>query len=134
MRLPQKRSRGSAIGVEQVEAEHLQGKNGGEGHAAGGEQALTAMALVFALFKLNPAPFCLLDEVDAPLDEANQERLARQVLAMSERTQFMVITHHRVTMEHLSALIGVTMKEPGVSRIVAVDVSEARAMAGPENA
>ncbi|MCF0253127.1 MAG: hypothetical protein HUK26_02175 [Duodenibacillus sp.] len=101
---------------------------------SGGEQALTATALVFALFKLNPAPFCLLDEVDAPLDEANQERLARQVLAMSERTQFMVITHHRVTMEHLSALIGVTMKEPGVSRIVAVDVSEARAMAGPENA
>lgn len=92
---------------------------------SGGEQAMTATALVFAIFKLNPAPFCLLDEVDAPLDEANQDRLARRIIEMSSSTQFMMITHHRVTMEHLGQLVGVTMKEPGVSRVVSVDVTQA---------
>ena len=92
---------------------------------SGGEQALTATALVFAMFKLNPAPFCLLDEVDAPLDEANQGRLARLCTEMSADTQFLIITHHRVTMEYAKALIGVTMKEPGVSRVVSVDIAEA---------
>ncbi|HBC69760.1 MAG TPA: chromosome segregation protein SMC, partial [Sutterella sp.] len=96
---------------------------------SGGEQALTATALVFAIFSLNPAPFCLLDEVDAPLDEANQDRLARQIIAMSGSTQFMMITHHRVTMEYLKRLVGVTMKEPGVSRVVAVDVAEGSRLA-----
>lgn len=96
---------------------------------SGGEQAMTATALVFAIFKLNPAPFCLLDEVDAPLDEANQDRLARRILQMSVNTQFMMITHHRVTMEHLRTLVGVTMKEPGVSRVVSVDVEQASEMA-----
>ena len=98
---------------------------------SGGEQALTATALVFAMFRLNPAPFCLLDEVDAPLDEANQGRLARLCRDMSAKTQFLVITHHRVTMEYASALIGVTMKEPGVSRVVAVDIDEALRFAEP---
>ena len=92
---------------------------------SGGEQAMTATALVFAIFRLNPAPFCLLDEVDAPLDEANQDRLARRIVQMSQNTQFMMITHHRVTMEHIGQLVGVTMKEPGVSRVVAVDVAAA---------
>ena len=92
---------------------------------SGGELTLTATALVFAFFTLNPAPFCLLDEIDAPLDEANQERLSRLVGAMSSNTQFMMITHHRVTMEHTNQLIGVTMREPGVSRVVSVDITEA---------
>ncbi len=96
---------------------------------SGGEQALTATALVFAIFKLNPAPFCLLDEVDAPLDEANQDRLVKKIAAMSEATQFVMITHHRVSMEQLEQLIGVTMKEPGVSRVVAVDIREATELA-----
>ncbi len=96
---------------------------------SGGEQALTATALVFALFKLNPAPFCLLDEVDAPLDEANQARLANMCRAQSAETQFLMITHHRVTMEFAQALIGVTMREPGVSRVVSVDIEEASKMA-----
>lgn len=100
---------------------------------SGGEQALTATALVFAMFKLNPAPFCLLDEVDAPLDEANQGRLARLCTEMSAQTQFLIITHHRVTMEYAHALIGVTMKEPGVSRVVSVDIEEAAGYA-EENA
>lgn len=99
---------------------------------SGGEQALTATALVFGLFKLNPAPFCLLDEVDAPLDEANQGRLARLCEHLSSSTQFLMITHHRVTMEYARALIGVTMKEPGVSRVVSVAVEEARRMVEPE--
>lgn len=92
---------------------------------SGGEQALTATALVFGLFKLNPAPFCLLDEVDAPLDEANQACLAQMCTRLSSETQFLIITHHRVTMEYARALIGVTMKEPGVSRIVSVAVEDA---------
>lgn len=92
---------------------------------SGGEQTLTATALVFAMFRLNPAPFCLLDEVDGPLDEANQARLASLCLKMAEATQFLIITHNRITMEFATSLIGVTMKEPGVSRVVSVDIDEA---------
>ncbi|TNF51153.1 MAG: chromosome segregation protein SMC, partial [Gammaproteobacteria bacterium] len=92
---------------------------------SGGEKALTALSLVFAFFRLNPAPFCLLDEVDAPLDDSNTERLCRMVARMSEETQFMFITHNRITMELAQHLVGVTMPEPGVSRPVAVDVENA---------
>ncbi len=95
---------------------------------SGGEKTLTALSLVFAMFKLNPAPFCLLDEVDAPLDDANTERYCKLVKAMSEHTQFLFITHNRVTMEMAQHLAGVTMQEPGVSRVVAVDVEEAAGM------
>ncbi len=92
---------------------------------SGGEKALTAIALVFALFKLNPAPFCLLDEVDAPLDDANTERFCRLVESMTDKTQFMFITHNKISMEMAQQLIGVTMQEQGVSRIVAVDIDSA---------
>jgi chromosome segregation protein len=92
---------------------------------SGGEKALTAVALVFSIFDLNPAPFCLLDEVDAPLDEHNVGRFCDIVREMSERVQFIFITHNKVTMELASQLIGVTMNEPGVSRLVAVDIDEA---------
>ena len=92
---------------------------------SGGEKALTAVALVFSIFELNPAPFCLLDEVDAPLDEANVGRFCNTVKEMSERVQFIFITHNKTTMELASQLVGVTMNEPGVSRLVAVDVDEA---------
>ncbi len=92
---------------------------------SGGEKALTATALVFALFKLNPAPFCLLDEVDAPLDDANTERYANLVRSMSEQTQFLFISHNKIAMEMAHQLIGVTMQEQGVSRIVAVDIEAA---------
>jgi chromosome segregation protein len=92
---------------------------------SGGEKALTALSLVFSLFKLNPAPFCLLDEVDAPLDDANTMRYCDMVKRMSTDTQFLFITHNRITMEMAHHLAGVTMNEPGVSRIVAVDVEEA---------
>jgi chromosome segregation protein len=96
---------------------------------SGGEKALTAVALVFSIFELNPAPFCLLDEVDAPLDEHNVGRFCDIVRDMSERVQFVFITHNKNTMELASHLIGVTMGEPGVSRLVAVDVDEAVRMA-----
>ncbi len=96
---------------------------------SGGEKALTAVALVFSIFELNPAPFCLLDEVDAPLDEHNVSRFCDIVRDMSERVQFVFITHNKNTMELASHLIGVTMGEPGVSRLVAVDVDEAMRMA-----
>ncbi|MFW6278231.1 MAG: chromosome segregation protein SMC, partial [Halorhodospira sp.] len=92
---------------------------------SGGEKALAAVALVFAIFNLNPAPFCLLDEVDAPLDDANVGRFCDLVAEMSEMVQFVLITHNRTTMERVSHLLGVTMNEPGVSRLVAVDVDEA---------
>jgi chromosome segregation protein len=92
---------------------------------SGGEKALTATALVFAMFQLNPAPFCLLDEVDAPLDDANTERFANLVRAMSEKTQFLFISHNKIAMEMAQQLIGVTMQEQGVSRIVAVDMETA---------
>lgn len=92
---------------------------------SGGEKALAAVALVFAIFELNPAPFCLLDEVDAPLDEANIGRFGDLVRGMTDRVQFVFITHNKGTMEMANQLIGVTMQEPGVSRLVAVDVDEA---------
>lgn len=96
---------------------------------SGGEKALTATALVFALFKLNPAPFCLLDEVDAPLDDANTERYANLVSSMSEQTQFLFISHNKIAMQMARQLIGVTMQEQGVSRIVAVDIESALQLA-----
>lgn len=92
---------------------------------SGGEKALTAVALVFAVFELNPAPFCLLDEVDAPLDDANVGRFSELVKEMAEKVQFLFITHNKVTMEIAQYLMGVTMREPGVSRVVAVDVDAA---------
>jgi chromosome segregation protein len=95
---------------------------------SGGEKALTAIALVFALFRLNPAPFCLMDEVDAPLDDSNTERFCALVRKMSERTQFLFVSHNRITMEMAQQLIGVTMQESGVSRIVEVDMEEAMRM------
>ena len=97
---------------------------------SGGEKALTAVALVFAFFELNPSPFCMLDEVDAPLDDANVGRFCALVKEMSERVQFIFITHNKVTMELAEQLMGVTMNEPGVSRLVAVDVHEAVELAG----
>ena len=96
---------------------------------SGGEKALTAIALVFAIFQLNPAPFCLLDEVDAPLDDANTERYAKLVSSMSKGTQFLFISHNKIAMEMAEQLIGVTMQEQGVSRIVAVDMESAVGMA-----
>ncbi|MCH8491638.1 MAG: chromosome segregation protein SMC [Idiomarina sp.] len=96
---------------------------------SGGEKALTALALVFAIFRLNPAPFCLLDEVDAPLDDVNVGRFCRLVQEMSESVQFIYISHNKIAMEMATHLAGVTMQEPGVSRLVAVDVEEALALA-----
>jgi chromosome segregation protein len=96
---------------------------------SGGEKALTAIALVFAIFQLNPAPFCLLDEVDAPLDDANTERYCKLVNEMSQGTQFLFISHNKIAMEMAEQLIGVTMQEQGVSRIVAVDMDAAIGMA-----
>ncbi|HEY5719005.1 MAG TPA: chromosome segregation protein SMC, partial [Gammaproteobacteria bacterium] len=96
---------------------------------SGGEKALTAVALVFSIFQLNPAPFCMLDEVDAPLDEANVGRFCDMVGEMAEKVQFVFITHNKVTMELARQLLGVTMNEPGVSRLVSVDVGEAVKMA-----
>jgi chromosome segregation protein len=95
---------------------------------SGGEKALTALALVFALFKLNPAPFCLLDEVDAPLDDSNTDRFCAMVKRMSERTQFLFVSHNKITMEMAQQLIGVTMQESGVSRVVEVDMESAMQM------
>ncbi|NOY61942.1 MAG: chromosome segregation protein SMC [Gammaproteobacteria bacterium] len=97
---------------------------------SGGEKALTAVALVFAIFEINPAPFCMLDEVDAPLDDTNVERFCKVVEEMSERVQFIFITHNKVTMEMAQHLSGVTMHEAGVSRMVTVDVDAAAALAG----
>ncbi|MBT5484843.1 MAG: AAA family ATPase, partial [Gammaproteobacteria bacterium] len=92
---------------------------------SGGEKAMTAIALVFSIFRLNPSPFCMLDEVDAPLDDANVGRYIDMVKEMSSLVQFIFITHNRITMEQANQLMGVTMHEPGVSRLVAVDVDEA---------
>ena len=92
---------------------------------SGGEKALTALALVFALFRLNPAPFCLMDEVDAPLDDSNTERFCNMVKKMAEKTQFLFVSHNKITMEMAQQLIGVTMQESGVSRIVDVDIEAA---------
>jgi chromosome segregation protein len=96
---------------------------------SGGEKTLTAIALVFAIFQLNPAPFCMLDEVDAPLDEANVGRFGELLREMSATIQFIVITHNKATMGTMAHLTGVTMGEPGVSRVVAVDVDEALRLA-----
>ncbi len=90
---------------------------------------LTAIALVFAIFQLNPAPFCLLDEVDAPLDDANTDRYCKLVTEMAKGTQFLFISHNKIAMEMAEQLIGVTMQEQGVSRIVAVDMHTAVTMA-----
>jgi chromosome segregation protein len=96
---------------------------------SGGEKAMTAIALVFSIFQLNPAPFCMLDEVDAPLDDANVGRYARMVKEMSEKVQFIFITHNKITMEVADQLMGVTMHEPGVSRLVTVNIEEAAQLA-----
>jgi len=96
---------------------------------SGGEKALTAIALVFSIFQLNPAPFCMLDEVDAPLDDANVGRYANMVKEMSKQVQFIYITHNKIAMEMADQLMGVTMHEPGCSRLVSVDVEEAAALA-----
>ena len=96
---------------------------------SGGEKAMTAIALVFSIFQLNPAPFCMLDEVDAPLDDANVGRYARLVSEMSNKVQFVFITHNKITMEAAEQLMGVTMHEPGVSRLVTVDIEEAARLA-----
>jgi len=95
---------------------------------SGGEKALTAVAMIFSIFQLNPAPFCLLDEVDASLDDANVERYSETLGTLSENTQLIYITHNKISMEKAEVLIGVTMSEPGVSRLVAVDVDEAMEM------
>ena len=96
---------------------------------SGGEKALTAISLVFALFQINPAPFCLLDEVDAPLDDPNTDRFCKMVNSMSAHTQFLFISHNKITMEMASQLVGITMPEPGVSRVVQVDIAEALELA-----
>ena len=96
---------------------------------SGGEKALTAVSLIFAIFQLNPSPVCILDEIDAPLDDSNVERVADLIREMSRDVQFIVITHNKLTMEMADHLIGVTMNEPGVSRLVSVDMEEATAMA-----
>ena len=104
-------------------------KNSSISQLSGGEKALTALALVFGIFELNPAPFCLLDEVDAPLDDLNSSRFINMVEKMSKNVQFIFITHNKVSMERSNHLMGVTMQEPGVSRIVSVDVNQAVEMA-----
>ncbi|HNA20836.1 MAG TPA: chromosome segregation protein SMC, partial [Agitococcus sp.] len=96
---------------------------------SGGEKALTALALVFSIFQLNPAPFCLLDEVDAPLDDANVGRFCRLVEEMAQQVQFIYITHNKIAMSMATQLMGVTMHEPGVSRLVTVNVEQAAALA-----
>ena len=104
-------------------------KNSSISQLSGGEKALTALALVFAIFNLNPAPFCLLDEVDAPLDDLNTLRFVNMVEEMSDTVQFIFITHNKVSMERSDHLMGVTMQEAGVSRVVSVDVNQAVEMA-----
>ena len=89
---------------------------------SGGEKALTAMALMFAIFKYKPSPFCLLDEIDAPLDDANIGRFVDMLRGLQERTQFVLVTHNRKTMEIADRLYGVTMEEPGVSKLISVDM------------
>ena len=95
---------------------------------SGGEKTLTAIAFIFSMFKLNPSPFCLLDEVDAPLDESNVSRFIGLVKVMSEKVQFLLVTHNKTTMSVLDQLMGVTMGEPGVSRLVSVNLNDAVSM------
>ncbi|HLP99067.1 MAG TPA: chromosome segregation protein SMC [Sideroxyarcus sp.] len=105
---------------------HPPGKKNASIHLlSGGEKALTAIALVFSMFQLNPAPFCVLDEVDAPLDDSNTERLCKLIQKMSDKTQFVYISHNKITMEMAHQLVGVTMQERGVSKVVSVDIEEA---------
>lgn len=96
---------------------------------SGGEKALTAISLIFSIFQLNPAPFCMLDEVDAPLDDVNVQRFCNLVKEMAKTVQFIFITHNKLTMEIAEQLIGITMQEAGVSRIVTVDIDAAVALA-----
>ena len=112
----------------QVTAQPPGKKNTTISQLSGGEKALTATALVFALFKLNPAPFCLMDEVDAPLDDSNTLRFANMVTEMSKNTQFLYVSHNKIAMEMAQQLIGVTMQESGVSRIVEVTLEEVEKM------
>ena len=95
---------------------------------SGGEKALTAVALVFAIFELNPAPFCMLDEVDAPLDDSNVGRFCDLVREMSQQVQFIFVSHNKLAIEMAEQLQGVTMREPGVSRLVTVDIEEAKSL------
>jgi chromosome segregation protein len=104
-------------------------KNVNVSQLSGGEKALSAIALVFSFFALNPAPFCILDEVDAPLDDFNAARFISMVEEMSDRVQFIFVTHNKISMEKSKHLLGVTMQEPGVSRLVSVDVDEAMKLA-----
>ena len=104
-------------------------KNATISQLSGGEKAMTALSLVFALFELNPAPFCMLDEVDAPLDDLNATRFVAMVEEMSDKVQFIFITHNKISMEKSDHLMGVTMQEAGVSRVVSVDVKEALKLA-----
>ncbi len=131
---------GGGTAYLELTGEDLRYRCGDHGAPAGQEEqhhplvvrrgkALTALALVFAIFQLNPAPFCMLDEVDTPLDDANVGRYARLVKEMSEKVQFIYITHNKIAMEMADQLMGVTMHEPGCSRLVAVDVEEAVALA-----
>jgi chromosome segregation protein len=101
---------------------------------SGGEQALTATALIFAVFMANPAPVCVLDEVDAPLDDANVERFCRLLheMAQETKTRFLIITHHALTMSRMNRLFGVTMVERGVSQLVSVDLNKAEQLAAAE--
>ena len=109
---------------------HPPGKRNSTIHQlSGGEKALTAISLVFALFQLNPAPFCLLDEVDAPLDESNTHRFCQMVREMSAESQFLFISHNKITMEMANQLVGITMPDAGISRVVAVDIAEALELA-----
>jgi chromosome segregation protein len=113
-----------SAGVE-VEARPPGKRNASIHQLSGGEKSLTAIALIFSIFELNPAPFCILDEVDAPLDDANVSRYCDLVREMSSRVQFVIITHNKTTMALSQQLTGVTMSEPGVSRLVAVDLDDA---------
>ena len=101
---------------------------------SGGEKAMTALALLIAIFRYQPSPFCILDEVDAPLDEANVGRFTRLIGEMSGQTQFIIVTHNRKTMEMGSVLYGVTMQEPGVSKLVSVRWEESEALAPKQQA
>ncbi|MGD9592302.1 MAG: chromosome segregation protein SMC, partial [Candidatus Berkiella sp.] len=101
---------------------------------SGGEKALTAVALVFAIFQLNPAPFCMLDEVDAPLDDNNVGRFCNLVKEMAKTVQFIYVSHNKLAIEMAQQLQGVTMREPGVSRLVTVDIEEAKSMASDSQA
>ena len=104
-------------------------KNVNVSQLSGGEKALSSIVLVFSFFSLNPAPFCILDEIDAPLDDFNTSRFINMVEEMSEKVQFIFVTHNKISMEKSKHLMGVTMQEPGVSRLVSVDVDEALKMA-----